>query len=132
MRSMLSIGTTVLVVQDLERAGSFWRQALGYVNRREPTDDWVILDPAEGQSGASLALSVTGAPHSYPPRMHLDLYANDQQAEIDRLVELGARHIEWNGYPPGADYVILEDPEGNRFCVIDAPNWDPIARRDRG
>jgi catechol 2,3-dioxygenase-like lactoylglutathione lyase family enzyme len=131
MGGMLSIGTTVLVVQDIERAGSFWRQALGYVSRREPSDDWVILDPPEGQAGASLALSVTGAPHSYPPRMHLDLYANDQKAEIDRLVGLGARHIEWDGYPAGADYVVLEDPEGNRFCVIDAPHWDPVARKDR-
>jgi catechol 2,3-dioxygenase-like lactoylglutathione lyase family enzyme len=128
---MLSIGTTVLVVQDIERAGAFWRQALGYVNRREPSNDWVILDPPDGQPGASLGLSVTGAPHSYPPRMHLDLYADDQQAEIERLVALGARHIKWDRYPPDADYVVLEDPEGNRFCVVDAPNWDPLARRTR-
>lgn len=121
--SMLSIGTTVLTVEDIGRAGDFWRAALGYVDRSAPSDDWVILDPPYKQSwdapGASIALSVTGYPQHYPPRIHLDLYADDQEAEIQRLLALGARRIEWDKYPPGADYVILEDTEGNRFCVID-------------
>ncbi len=42
---MLSIGTVVVTVEDIERAGAFWRAALGYVNRREPSEDWLILDP---------------------------------------------------------------------------------------
>src|SRR5690606_35571694 len=83
---MLEIGTTVLTVEDMDRAGDFWRTALGYVNRREPSDDWVILDPPEGAHGrASIALSKTGYPQHYPPRLHLDLYASDQQAELARL-----------------------------------------------
>ena len=54
---MLEIGTTVLTVEDMDRAGDFWRAALGYVNRREPSDDWVILDPAAGKGAApSIAL----------------------------------------------------------------------------
>jgi hypothetical protein len=99
------------------------RAALGYVNRRPPSEDWVILDPphkaAWDAPGASLALSVTGYPQHYPPRIHLDLYAEDQTAEIERLLALGARTIDWDGYPEGADYVVLEDTEGNRFCVVD-------------
>ena len=120
---MLSIGTIVLTVEDIDRAGRFWRAALGYVDRGVPSDDWVILDPPDKASwdapGASLALSVTGYPQRYPPRIHLDLYADDQAAEIERLVGLGARHVDWHGYPPGADWIVLEDTEGNRFCVID-------------
>ncbi len=120
---MLTIGTVVLTVEDIERAGAFWRAALGYVDRAAPSDDWVILDPPTRQSpddpGASIALSVTGYPQHYPPRIHLDLYADDQAAEIERLVGLGARHIEWDGYPPDADWIVLEDTEGNRFCVVD-------------
>jgi predicted enzyme related to lactoylglutathione lyase len=129
--AMLSLGTTVVTVEDLPRAAAFWRDALGYVDRRPASDDWLILDPPDGQPGGSLALSVRYAPHSYPPRIHLDLYATDQQTEIERLIGLGARRIDWDGYPPGADYVVLEDTEGNRFCVVDAPDWDPVARRDR-
>ena len=125
---MLSVGTVVITVEDLDRAGEFWRQALGYVNRFEPREDWLILDPPPGEPGASIALSVSGYPQHYPPRIHLDLYAHDQQAEIERLISLGGKRVPWDGYPPGADYVVMEDTEGNRFDVIDAPGWDPVRR----
>ncbi|MET0734485.1 MAG: VOC family protein [Microbacterium sp.] len=120
---MLSIGTVVLTVEDIDRAGDFWRAALGYVNRGTPDDDWVILDPPDkahwSAPGASIALSITGYPQHYPPRIHLDLYADDQKAEIERLLGLGAHEVDWDGYPPDADYIVLEDTEGNRFCVVD-------------
>ena len=54
-----------------------------------------------------------------PPRLHLDLYTEDQAAEVDRLLALGASEVHWDKRPPDADYVILADPEGNRFCVVD-------------
>lgn len=120
---MLSIGSVVLTVEDIARAGDFWRAALGYVNRSEPSDDWVILDPPYKEHwdapGASIALSVTGYPQHYPPRIHLDLYAVDQAAEVDRLLSLGAGRVDWDGYPENADWIVLEDTEGNRFCVVD-------------
>jgi catechol 2,3-dioxygenase-like lactoylglutathione lyase family enzyme len=120
---MLSIGSVVLTVEDLPRARAFWQAALGYVDRSEPSDDWVILDPPDkggwNGPGASIALSVTGYPQHYPPRLHLDLYADDQAAEIERLLALGAHEVDWHGYPDDADYVVLEDTEGNRFCVVD-------------
>jgi hypothetical protein len=51
-------------------------------------------------------------------RIHLDLYAEDQGAEVQRLLELGAtRHART--IDPGEDFVALEDPEGNVFDVID-------------
>ena len=40
-------------------------------------------------------------------------------AEVDRLLALGASEVDWDERPPDADYVILADPEGNRFCVVD-------------
>lgn len=138
MGGMLSIGTVVMTVEDIVRAGDFWRGALGYVNRMDPSDDWVILDPPDkanwaspggarqqdgglgrSPSGQSVALSVSGYPQHYPPRIHLDLYADDQPAEIERLKALGARDVDWDGYPPDADWIVLEDTEGNRFCVVD-------------
>lgn len=48
---------------------------------------------------------------------HLDLCAPDQAAEVARLLTIGARRVEWR-YPEGADYVVLADPDGNRFCVV--------------
>jgi hypothetical protein len=53
-----------------------------------------------------------------PPRIHLDLYAENQRDEVDRLVALGATRVQWDRLPDDADYVILADPEGNRFCVV--------------
>ena len=50
-------------------------------------------------------------------RHHLDLFTPDQDAEVERLVGIGARTVEWD-YPDLADYVVLEDPDGNRFCVV--------------
>jgi len=39
---------------------------------------------------------------------------------VERLLGLGAEEVHWDKRPPDADYVILADPEGNRFCVVDA------------
>jgi acyl-CoA thioester hydrolase len=52
--------------------------------------------------------------------MHLDLHtdsAQEQQAEVERLVSLGATRVDW-AYPDGARFVVLADPEGNLFCVV--------------
>jgi predicted enzyme related to lactoylglutathione lyase len=120
---MLSIGTVVVGVGDLHRAVAFWTQALNYVPKREvkPDDDFMILVPVEGE-GAHLALDVSESPVQPYPRIHLDLYAGDaadQAAEVDRLVSLGATRVDWDRYPEHADFVVMADPEGNRFCVID-------------
>ena len=114
----LGIGAVVIRVDDLERQAGFWQQALGYERRVEDSDDFVHLYPADGD-GVRISLDRLGSERQVPPRTHLDLYADDQSAEIARLVGLGATEIPWDNKPDSADYVVLEDPEGNRFCVID-------------
>jgi catechol 2,3-dioxygenase-like lactoylglutathione lyase family enzyme len=119
---MLRIGSLVLGVEDVERAVVFWTQALGYVPREEPEADWAVLVPADGAAGAQLALGYSETPVQPRPRVHLDLYAGDaedQAAEVERLLALGARRADWDLYPENPDFVVLEDPDGNRFCVID-------------
>ena len=120
---MLKIGTVVMGVSDLPRAVAFWTRALGYVPKREigPEDDFTILVPASGE-GTHLALDVNETPVQQHPRVHLDLYAGDaadQAAEVERLISLGAARVDWDLYPDDPDFVVLADPEGNRFCVID-------------
>ena len=51
--------------------------------------------------------------------MHLDLYADDQAAEVQRLLELGATRVDWDLYREDSDFIVLADTEGNRFCVVD-------------
>jgi predicted enzyme related to lactoylglutathione lyase len=69
--------------------------------------------------GPSLSLDQVPSKVQIPPRLHLDLYTKDQAAEVERLTALGATEVHWDKRPPDADYVILADPEGNRFCVVD-------------
>jgi catechol 2,3-dioxygenase-like lactoylglutathione lyase family enzyme len=115
---MLRIGSVVVRCRDLARLEAFWTEALDYVPAEASRDvDFVILRPRHG-TGPNLSLDEHHAERVLPPRIHLDLYADDQDAEVERLVGLGARRVDWDRRPPDADYVILEDPEGNRFCVI--------------
>ncbi len=116
---MIRVGSIVLRVDDLQRQTEFWTAALDYVPRPTESDDFALLRPRDG-IGPNLSLDRVRSTVQVPPRIHLDLYADDQAAEVQRLVALGASEVHWDKRPPDADYVILADPEGNRFCVIDA------------
>lgn len=111
---MLKIGSIVWGVRDVPRATLFWTRALDYRLRNEPDEDWAVLVPREGP-GVQLALDLVDSEKAR--RHHLDLYATDQAAEVERLLSLGATRVDWR-YEPDADYVVLADPEGNRFCVV--------------
>ena len=113
----LTIGAVVLRVRDLEAMASFWRAALDYVDRYPPEDDWISLRPRVGD-GVDLSFDLRRSTYGLPPRFHLDLYAEDQTAEIERLIALGAVEVDVPQRPADADWRLLEDPEGNRFDVI--------------
>ena len=119
---MLVIGSIVIRVHDLKRQVDFWTQALNYVARDGDDDTFALLHPRDGK-GPNVSLDTAPSTVQVPPRIHLDLYAQDQAAEVGRLKALGATDVEWAKKPADADYVILADPEGNRFCVIDAADW---------
>jgi catechol 2,3-dioxygenase-like lactoylglutathione lyase family enzyme len=116
---VIRIGSIVLRVDDLQRQAAFWTAALNYVPRDGDTGDFVLLRPRDGV-GPNLSLDRVHSTVQVPPRIHLDLYAKDQAREVERLKTLGATEVHWSKKPPDADYVILADPEGNRFCIIDA------------
>ena len=116
---MIRVGSIVIRVDDLARQKAFWTAALDYLAPDDHPDDFVLLRPRDGR-GPNVSLDRVRSEVHLPPRIHLDLYADDQAAEVERLVGLGASLVEWKGRPADADYVILQDPEGNRFCVVDA------------
>jgi len=119
VKRVLRIGSIVLRVDDLQRQTEFWEAALDYARRDDGTsDDFVLLGPKDG-IGPHLSLDNVPSAVQIPPRLHLDLYTEDQPAEVERLKALGATEVHWDKRPPDADYVILADPEGNRFCVVD-------------
>ena len=111
---MVTLGSIVINTSDVRAAAEFWAQALGYVPRPGADEGWALLVPAEG-NGPNLAFDRSD-------RTHLDLYASGsdgQQAEVERLIGLGAKRVEDWPYPEGADFVVLADPAGNVFCVVD-------------
>jgi len=116
---MLTVGAVVIRCSDLERQLRFWAAALDYVPRQPIDHDFALLHPRAG-TGPNLSLDAHESERALPPRIHLDLYADDQAAEVARLEAMGAQRVPWSKRPADADYVIMEDPEGNRFCVIDA------------
>jgi predicted enzyme related to lactoylglutathione lyase len=115
---MIRVGSIVIRVDDLVRQKAFWTAALDYVPREGDDDTFALLRPKNG-IGPNLSLDRAPSTLHTPPRIHLDLYADDQAAEVQRLISLGATEVHWKRRPPDADFVILADPEGNRFCVID-------------
>jgi len=115
---MARIGSVVLNVTDLGRAAAFWRGALGYVPR---AGDHVGALVPRGGEGPALLLDETDA-------THLDLHVAsepEQRAEIERLISLGARRVDWV-HPEGANFVVLADTEGNLFCVVNTEGGQRI------
>jgi catechol 2,3-dioxygenase-like lactoylglutathione lyase family enzyme len=109
------IGSIVILCCEFERMLRFWEQALRYeVMHRN--GDFVILRDPHGK-GPNVSLDrVPTRRTGKRSRLHLDLYTTSQSTEVERLVQLGAARYPWR-YPPNADYVVLEDPDGNLFCV---------------
>jgi predicted enzyme related to lactoylglutathione lyase len=116
---MIEIGAIVWGVRDLHRSIKFWSEALNYKLSREPDVDFAILIPEEGEG---IQLSLNAAVSSVKPRRHhIDLFTHDQTMEVERLLNLGATRVNWN-YEHEADYVVLADPDGNTFCVVQVPS----------
>jgi catechol 2,3-dioxygenase-like lactoylglutathione lyase family enzyme len=118
----LHLATVVVDVQDMERGVRFWSAALGYRQReREWDPEFMMLEDPEGVR-TPVSLQLAEAPPKEPVRVHLDLYTSEQARHVERLVELGATRVADRPYPDDADFVVLRDPEGNEFCVIDHPD----------
>jgi hypothetical protein len=66
--------------------------------------------------GVNLSLQVARTPVTARDQMHLDLFSDDQAADVQRLTALGARFVRHHDDPED-DYVVMTDPEGNEFCV---------------
>ncbi|GAB3270682.1 VOC family protein [Microbacterium lacusdiani] len=128
---MLIVGSIVIRVRDIAVQTEFWTRVLDYEVCDPSDDDFVVLIPRRG-AGPNVSLDAAPSERVLAPRTHLDLYAEDQSAEVRRLIGLGASEVRWSKRPADADYVILEAPEGNRFCVIDAAGWHGwAAHRER-
>ena len=114
-KDTVRIGSIVIDVKNFGRMMAFWKDALGYRPKREPTPDdpFVILKDPEGK-GPNVSLD---GMEPYRNVLHLDLYTDDPDGEVKRLLKLGA--TVFREREEGEDFVVLADPEGNLFCVVD-------------
>ena len=97
-----------------QKLAEFWGPALGYANFGT-FGSYVAL----GAEGAPLLLlQQVSEPKQAKNRMHLDIKVADVEAEVDRLVGLGAKRISDAPMEElGTQWVVMNDPEGNEFCV---------------
>jgi len=105
---------------DPKGLAGFWSEALGYVQVAD-LGGYLILRPADGSPGGlTVSLQEVPEPRVGKNRVHLDLEATDRSAEVARLVDLGAVTVREHTYS-GYAWTVLEDPEGNVFCVSGPP-----------
>jgi predicted enzyme related to lactoylglutathione lyase len=103
--------------QDPARLARWWAEALGYQITYEKPDEVEIRRTSEELPGL-IFVPVSGTKR-VKNRLHIDLRPTDQEAEVERLVNMGARHVDI-GQSEDVSWVVLADPEGNEFCVLRA------------
>jgi predicted enzyme related to lactoylglutathione lyase len=107
--------SVVVDAEDPWRLARWWAEALGYQIADEDTDGVEIRPAGDGVPGITF-IQVAEAKKG-KNRLHLDLRPDDQDAEVERLVDMGARHVDV-GQGEDVTWVVLADPEGNEFCVL--------------
>lgn len=129
---MATIGNITFAAEDPASLASFWAQALEYELEEPPPG---LLEAIEAEGGDPNAAAAAVDPEGSGPRLffkklprsapenipiHLDLNADDREAEVQRLSELGATEIETKSETLGPyteSWTVMQDPEGNGFCV---------------
>ena len=107
---------------DPPRLAHFWAGVLGWETTDDPHDGIALL-PSD-DTGFRLRFQLSQQQKAGPNTIHFDLTSTsleDQQRTVARSLELGARHIDV-GQLPEEGHVVLADPEGNEFCVIEPGN----------
>ncbi|MCT9080997.1 VOC family protein [Streptomyces fulvoviolaceus] len=95
--------------------GRWWAEALGWVVVGDAPDEFEIRPEKDRLPG--LIFAPVPEAKVVKNRLHLDFRPDDQEAEVARLLALGARHADV-GQSGDEPWVVLADPEGNEFCVL--------------
>ena len=121
--------TAVGVVMDCAdpvALADFWQSAIGFTVRTGGGDPYVTLSGSELRRPLNhLTLQRVPEPKTVKNRTHIDLFAGDVAAEVDRLVALGATvTARLPEDASGSDLIFAElaDPEGHEFCVVARPS----------
>lgn len=108
--------------------GEFWAEVLSWQVTHESETE-VVLEPPAGSPLVNVAPDILflKVPDKkvVKNRLHLDLRPDDRDAEVTRIKKLGAVEVEiGQSQDPNVTWVVLADPEGNEFCVLQPPHGE--------
>jgi Glyoxalase-like domain len=101
---------------NIRTLAQWWADVLGW--HQDPTDDGDVVLRAPAGAGPDWLFLAVPDDKVVKNRIHFDFTPDDQQAEVDRLIALGARPVDIGQREQ--TWVVLADPEGNEFCVLAA------------
>lgn len=112
----LTLSQICVDARDPAALGSWWSKVLGWPLRIDSDGDALVTPPP----GRGAELLFLGVPDDkvVKNRLHLDFTPEDQQAEVDRVLALGARRVDIG--QGEQSWVVLADPEDNEFCILAA------------
>jgi hypothetical protein len=105
---------TMIDCRDPDSLAAFWREVLEYVVVFR--SDALVAIAATRETRPGLGFLRVDSPKHSKNRIHLELEPDDQQAEVDRLLALGATRVDIG--QGDVSWVVMADPEGNEFCVL--------------
>ncbi|HLI39392.1 MAG TPA: VOC family protein [Streptosporangiaceae bacterium] len=105
----------VIDARDPGKLARFWAEVLGQRIVYEADDEVIVAAGEHAYPGLCFLPVPEGK--TVKNRLHIDLNPDDQQAEVERVIGLGARRADV-GQGPDVSWVVLADPEGNEFCVL--------------
>jgi hypothetical protein len=105
---------TIVAARDPGTLGSWWQQALGWVVVNDDPDEFEIRPAADRLPG--LLFVPVPERKTAKNRLHLDFRPDDRDAEVDRLLALGATRADIG--QGEQTWTVLQDPEGNEFCIL--------------
>ncbi|MEV6037991.1 VOC family protein [Nonomuraea sp. NPDC052116] len=115
------ISELIINCRDPQRLAAFWCEVLDFIVLDDTDDGAVEIGPREGFGGLqpTLVFSPATELNAGRPRLHFDVNATDrdQDAELERLLKLGARPADI-GQTGQESWHVLLDPEGNEFCLL--------------
>lgn len=111
----IRMGGITIDSTDPRALAEFWTKALDTTIDQDYDGFFVVLKPT-GESGPYVGLQKVPEERVGKNRAHVDFHTEDRQAEVARLVSLGAKEVAEHTVP-GLSWTVLQDPEGNEFCV---------------
>jgi predicted enzyme related to lactoylglutathione lyase len=115
MMVSLTIDWLAIDCNDAPSLAEFWAAALDYRVLDDDDPEEVLVVPRSGAGTRLIFLKVPEG-KSVKNRMHLDLRPDDRDAEVERLIGLGAKKVDIG--QGDVTWVVLADPEGNEFCIL--------------